>query len=186
MSQCSQLPQWVSYLQALAVPVLAVVVALFGLLVALWQARIANRKLQNDEFFRTYGKRFDVYAATREFLASVFLGGVTNDSIRAYGLIALDAQFLFDAAIFQYLRELHQRVAAWHFAQSEMEHAAAAEHAEFKRISDDNMQWIIQQGDAATGFASQFSQFLVSSQTKRSHWLFWRSRGDRSQRQLRR
>jgi hypothetical protein len=173
MLRCSQLPCWVSYLQALAVPILAVVVAFFGVLVASRQARIARDKFQSDEFFRKYDKRFEVYTATREFLASVFRGGVTEDSIHAYGLTALDAQFLFDEPVFRYLRELHQRIAFWHDARSRMEKAAAAEQAEFRRISDDQMQWIIQQGDEATGFATRFAPFLKPQEIRRPHWRFW-------------
>jgi hypothetical protein len=173
MLRCSQLPLWVSYLQALAVPILAVVVAFFGVLIASSQARIARDKFQSDEFFRQYDRRVRVFEATREFLASVFLGGITEDSIRVFGLTALDAQFLFDAAMYQYLRELHQRIAAWHFAKSQMEHAAAAEQAEFRRISDEQMQWIIQQGDEATGFATRFAPFLIPQQIRLSHWRFW-------------
>jgi hypothetical protein len=41
MSSCSQLPTWISYLQALAVP-LAVVVAAFSVWIAAWQMAIAH------------------------------------------------------------------------------------------------------------------------------------------------
>jgi hypothetical protein len=161
MSQCPQLPVWVCYLQALAVPLLAVAVALFGVLIAWWQACIAHRKYKNDEFFRKYEKRFEVYAATREFLASVFSeDGPTEDSIRVYGLRVLDAQFLFDDALFQYLKELHWRVTAWAFAKSRMGNAASDEHVEYQRIRDQHIEWIRQQGDGASGFDTRFRRFL--------------------------
>jgi hypothetical protein len=57
MSDCSQLPPWVSYLQALGVPIIAAVIAAVGTWIAARQMLIANDKLQLDAFDRQYVKR---------------------------------------------------------------------------------------------------------------------------------
>jgi hypothetical protein len=61
----SQLPQWVSYLQALPVPLVAAAIALFGAWVAACQMWIAREKLRIDAFDRQYNRRVAVYEATR-------------------------------------------------------------------------------------------------------------------------
>ena len=99
MPQCSQLPQWVSILQALAVPVFALV----GALIAWQQMAIARRKLQHDVFYRQYDRRVAVYEATRKFLGDVFHRNISDDDIRVYGLCTLDAQFLFDEEMYNIL-----------------------------------------------------------------------------------
>ena len=91
-----QLPPWVSYLQALAVPIIGAIIALFSVWIAARQMWIAQRKLDHDIFYMQYEKRFAVYEATRKVLANVFHGNLSDDDIRVYGLCTLDAQFLFD------------------------------------------------------------------------------------------
>jgi len=155
MSNASQLPAWVSYLQALAVPIIAV----FGIWIAARQMVIADERLKLDAFDRQYNRRVAVYEATRKFLAGVFHRTISDDEIRAYGLYTLDAQFLFDDALYKYLRELCQRVTTWNDAKSPAD------------IKAQNLEWITQQGDEETGFAVRFKPFLVYEQVKRSWWL---------------
>jgi hypothetical protein len=162
-----QLPSWVSYFQALAVPLLAVVVAAFGVWISRRQERIARDKFVNDEFYRLFEKRFAIYQATREFLAAVFLEDIYEKTIRAYGLTTLDAQFLFDESVHNYLREIAARVRTWHMAKSKSENATGEEFDEWRRIKEENMNWLIAQGDEATGFAVRFRPFLVPSSIKR-------------------
>ena len=81
-----------------------------------------------------------MYEATRELLAAVFRGGIGDDASRAYTLTMLESQFLFDEAMFVYLREVRQRVTTWHDAKSQMEQASGDEFAEFKKIRTENME----------------------------------------------
>ncbi len=104
------LPQWVSYLQALAVPIIAAV----GVWIAARQMLIADEKLQLDEFERQYVKRVAVFEATRKFLVSVFREkDFSEDQIQAYALHTAEAQFLFDDKLSQYLGELLGGVSRW-------------------------------------------------------------------------
>ena len=95
------------------------------------QAAIARDKLEHDVFYRLYDRRVAVYEATRKFLADVFHGNITEDDIQAYGLLTLDAQFLFDEELYLYLKEIRQRVAAWRQAKwlSELEPPSAEKGA---------------------------------------------------------
>jgi hypothetical protein len=144
MPQCSQLPSWVSYLQALAVPMIAAV----GAWIAAQQMWIARVKLRHDIFYRQYERRLAVYEATRKFLADVFLEQISEDEIRVYGLCTLDAQFLFDENLYGYLKEIRDRVAAWNDAKSHTENEQGGEEkAAFETIRNESLNWIIQQGD---------------------------------------
>jgi phosphopantetheinyl transferase (holo-ACP synthase) len=110
MSCSPQLPQWVSYMQALAVPIIGLIVALLGVWISARQMLTAKEKLQLDEFDRQYERRFAVYEATRKMLEAVFKMKLTEADIQVYGSHMLDAQFLFNDDLYKYLRELHQHI----------------------------------------------------------------------------
>jgi hypothetical protein len=171
MTNCSQLPLWVSSLQALAVPI----IALAGTWIAARQMLIADEKWRLDAFKWQYDRRVAVYETTRKFLASVFAErNFSEGDIRAYGLYTLDAQFLFDDELYKYLRGINQRVNTWYFAKSEMERLPSGdERDEFERIKTDSLNWIVQQGDEKTGFATKFAPFLALKQPKRPWLLRW-------------
>jgi len=168
-------PPWVSYLQALAVPIIAVVIAAVSAWIAARQMRIADDKLQHDAFFRQYEQRLAVYVATRKFLASGFQGNISEDEIQVYGLCTLGAKFLFDDdnQLYRYLREILEGVSAWNLAKSSIEHSSGEERDEWNRIRDAKLNWIMQQGDDHTGFDVKFRPFLMYKQAKRPWLLRW-------------
>ncbi len=176
MSNCSQIPIWVPYLQALAVPILALIIAAFGAWIAARQMLIAHDKLQRDAFEKLYDRRVVVYEATRKYLADVFIGNISENEIRAYGLKTLDAQFLFDDSLHNYLKEVRFRVTAWSHAKLSVEKETSSnEKDEYKKIMSDHLNWIIQQGDERTGFATGFIPFLKYNTAKRPWFLRWPS-----------
>lgn len=176
MSYCSQLPTWVPYLQALAVPILAVVVAAFGVWVAARQMLIAHDKLRHDAFEKLYDRRVAVYEATRKFLRDVFFGDISDDEIRSYGLKTLDAQFLFDDDLCKYLKDVCFHVTAWSNAKSSAGcEPHSDEHSESNRIMREHLDWIIQQGDEQTGFTGRFVPFLKYRPIHRPWFLRWPS-----------
>lgn len=157
MPNSSQLPLWVSYLQALAVPVIAVV----GAWIAARQAAIADEKLEFEKFYWLYDRRVVVYEATRQFLADVYNKSITDGKIQAYGLRILDAKILFDEGVYKYLAEIRQRVEAWNLAKSDCDFATSRP-AEIDTIASKNLEdWIKQQGDEENGFEERFRRFLV-------------------------
>jgi hypothetical protein len=176
MPNCSQLPTWVSYSQALTVPILAVIVAMFGAWIAARQMLTAHKKLQHDVFEKHYDRQVAVYEATRKFLADVFYGNISEDEIRAYGLKTLDARFLFDDNLHKYLKEVSSRVTVWNRAKSSVEHEPPGdERDEFMRQKEECLNWIRQQGDEQTGFTVRFMPFLKYKPIKHPWWLRWPS-----------
>jgi hypothetical protein len=109
-------------------------------------------------------------------LADVYHGNICEDEIRAYGLKMLDAQFLFDDGLHKYLKEVCFRVTAWSHANSSVEREPPGdERKKFKRIRDEQLKWINQQGDEQTGFAVNFTPFLKYEPVKRPWLLRWLS-----------
>lgn len=163
MSDCSQLPAWVPYFQALAVPVIGSIVAGVGACIAHQQMKIAREKLDHDKFEKLYDRRVAVYEATRAILASVYeKGGVTEDAIKAYGLKSLDAKFLFDENVYKYLREIRDRVAQYAYAiGSEKTQKSDDVKDEYRKIANLHLDWIWQQGDEHKGFDSRFKSYLI-------------------------
>jgi hypothetical protein len=164
----------------LGVPIIAVVIAAFGALIAARQMRIADDKFQFDIFDRQYDKRFAVYEATRKILQSVILHNIIPDNeVESYGFITLDAQFLFDENMFKYLRELLQRITILNKAESKLAKFAkeqlspSEERGAWEKIRTENLEWIRQQGDERLGFSVRFLPFLVFKQAKRPWWLRW-------------
>jgi hypothetical protein len=156
MSSCAQLPEWVCYFQALAIPILVVSVAIFGAFISMRQAKTAHNKLCYDVFDRQWERRFEVYIATRDFLSGAFDGSISEKDIHSYGLRALEAKFLFDDAMYKYLREIHTRGSALVSANANVDDKNTLSEYIAKET-----KWIIQQGDENAGFAERFYPFLM-------------------------
>ena len=96
----------VQYVQAVGTPLLAVVIAAFGAVLAWQQVKIARVRLQYD----LYDRRFAVYEAARKFLAQVMAyGHPSNDDIRSYVVGSADAGFLLNNDIASYLEKIRDR-----------------------------------------------------------------------------
>jgi flagellar basal body-associated protein FliL len=168
----SQLPRWVSYLQALGVPIIAAVIATFGAWIAACQMWIAREKLRLDAFDKQYNRRVAVYEATRTFLADVFHGNISDTNIREYSLKTLDAQFLFNSNLSKYLNEVRDRVAAWNHADSAAEREPPGEQKiKYLTIRNEHLNWITEQGDQR--FPLRFEPFLVYKPAKHPWYLRW-------------
>ena len=96
------LPLLVQYMQALAIPAVAVV----GAWIAWQQMRIAGAKLRHD----LYERRFAVFDAARTLLQDIERNGTpSQDALRSYAVGTADAVFLFDNDICKYLEEIRDR-----------------------------------------------------------------------------
>jgi hypothetical protein len=153
-------------------PIALLVFAAIGVWIAARQMVIANDKLQMDKFDRLYAKRVAVYEATRDILAKAFRE-VTEADIRSFGLMALDAQFLFDDEMFKYLRDVRFRVEAVKFADEKIAEALPQEQVEYSRIRTSHVDWLREQGDGPSDFSHRFRPFLVHEFPKRRWWLRW-------------
>jgi hypothetical protein len=164
-----QLPAWISYLNALAVPAIAAV----GALIAIQQMWIARDRLEHDVFYRDYDSRRKVFEATREFLARGFGGSISEDDIRAYRLHTLDARFLFDDDMAKYLSLVCYHVTAWKEAVSHLEKLPSGDQRDaYEAIRVENLAWIREQGDDGAGFEAKFAPFLKRRTAKRSRLRF--------------
>ncbi len=91
-------PHWTTFLSALLTPAVAV----FGIFIAYRQWRLAQEKLKLDLF----DKRFEVYEAARELLASIMTSGKAKDEEVMRFLVATRAaKWLFKRPVADYLNE---------------------------------------------------------------------------------
>jgi hypothetical protein len=89
-------PHWTAYLSALLTPVVAVIVAF----IAYRQWRLAQNKLKLDLF----DKRFIVYLAARDLLASIMTSGqAKNDEVFKYMAATREAKWLLSPTVAEYL-----------------------------------------------------------------------------------
>ena len=170
MQNGSQLPLWVSYLQALTVPCIAVV----GALIAAAQMMIARDKFKLDEFTRAYAQRVEIYKATRAILAKAFRDKISEDDIQVYGLHTLDAKFLFDDQLAKYLRDIRQHVAGVARAEAHIGEAPSGdEKNEYQRMRREHLDWLREQGDDHVGFDVRFRPYLFYTRAKPPWLLRW-------------
>lgn len=100
----SQLPYWISVLQALAVPAIGILAAVIGF----FQWRTAHQKLAVDLFDR----RWDTYTAIRKALNPVVREGSAKDEDYWNYVRASDrADFLFGDDVAQFLKGITEAMA---------------------------------------------------------------------------
>jgi hypothetical protein len=121
----SHLPLCVQYIQALGAPLLAIVVAIVGALLAWQQVRLARVRLQHD----LYDRRFAVFAAARRFFHDIEIHrNATEESCRAYLSGIADAMFLFDDENFaNYLDDLRKKANRLRFFNDELKRLEVGE-----------------------------------------------------------
>lgn len=152
------LPWWVQAVQALAVPVIAVV----GTWVAIQQMVIARAKLQHD----LYERRYAVFDAVRTYLAEVMSNGIASqETTRTFVLKTGDAEFLFDDELAAYLKEMREHAStarAIHFVIEPLQ-PGDRKAAAFSKESEHTM-WLVNQMD---GLVGRFRPFLRLEKRKR-------------------
>lgn len=90
-------PHWTTYLSALLTPTVAVL----GSVIAYRQWRLAQNKLKLDLFER----RFSVYEAARNLLASIMTSGKAKDMrIFKFMVATREAKWVSDAQVAEYPR----------------------------------------------------------------------------------
>lgn len=150
-------------------------VAMVGMWLAGRQMVIAQQRLQHDIFYRLFDMRFEIYKATREFLAQGFRDeGISEKEIQLYRLRTLEAKFLFDDELAKYLSEICQRITTWQHAVSKLKQLPAGQKdAGLEEMRIANYNWIVAQGDERTGFDTRFKPFLVPKTVQLPRWLCW-------------
>ncbi len=108
-------PHWTNYLSALLTPTIAIL----GSIIAYRQWRTAQNKLKLDLFDR----RFRVYEAARDLLASIMTSGMAQDKeVFKFMSATRETKWLFDPEIAEYLdNELYSKAIDLQTLQAELE-----------------------------------------------------------------
>jgi hypothetical protein len=160
------MPAWVVILQALAVPAIAV----FGIWFTRQQVDIARTKLRYDLF----DKRYAVLVTARELLGHIFAhGNVTMEQLGKYTLGIIDARYLLDDSLSDYLLVIPTRA-----IELQTRRAATAwepvglDKLEMAKKAGNDIQWLIGQTDV---LAEKFKPFLTLEPKTKSAWWQWQS-----------
>jgi hypothetical protein len=175
MFSSSQLPQWVSYFQALGIPVAALIVTLLGVWIAARQMLIADEKVWLDSFNSQWERRFAVYESTRSILEKCTREKISEADAHIYGLRALEGLFLFgdDDDVYKYLQDVHYHVSKLAHAESKSGIESEEERAKYRDMALGHMDWIKGQGfDDQTGIG-RFEPFLKYAAPTRPWLLQW-------------
>ena len=143
------LPVWISWVQALGLPVFGLVIAAASVYIAWQQKRIADIRLRHE----LYDRRFKVYEAAKALLVAHLTNGkLSEDDYIAYRRGTADAVFLLDAGVVEYLEELRRR--AERLLQLSIQQAEIrddiSQETKYRRLVDESAQietWFAQQFD---------------------------------------
>lgn len=141
-----QTPHWTVYLQALLTPV----IAFFAVYVAASQWSTARNKLRLDLF----EKRYAVYEAAQEFIASIVTSGKVNDeSMFTYMAATRAAKWIVSHEVEEYLeRELYTPALKLQTLQSMLEGVPAG---------DERTKNVARQLELKTHFNAQYKQLDI-------------------------
>ncbi len=146
-------PHWTTYLSALLTPIVAVL----GSLIAYRQWRLSQNKLKLDLFDR----RFSVYEAARNLLASIMTSGKAKDEeIFKFMVATREAKWVLNAQVDEYLnKQLYHKALDLQTLSSELGGVPVGE----ERTSNVNRQseikkWFLAQYDVLDEHFSPFLQ----------------------------
>lgn len=145
----SNLPVWVSWVQALGLPIFGLVIAGASVYIAWQQKRIADVRLRHE----LYDRRLKVYEAAKALLVAHLINGkLSEDDYIAYRRGTADVVFLLDAGVIEYLGELQKQ--AERLIRLPAELAAIrddmAKEAKYDKLVDEFAEietWLTQQFD---------------------------------------
>ncbi len=129
------------------------------------QAKVARDKFEHDIFEKLYDRRVVVFEATRDIFARIYdpdKKEITAAEVEAYGFKTLDAKFLFDEKLYRYLRDVHFHIGAYSYQMyCENIECSEEEREDHRRIAHNHLEWIHNQGNEYTGFATKFEKYLI-------------------------
>ena len=103
MSNASQLPDWVSYLQALSTPAIAIA----GLAIAYQQWKINRSQLS----YKIFDWRYKVFVLAVEFISDYYAKKDFLDSnVEKYNLIILEAKFIYNEDVYKFLANISMAI----------------------------------------------------------------------------
>jgi len=145
-------PHWTAYLTALLTPTVAVLGALIGYR----QWRLAQNKLKLDLFDR----RFKVYEAARDLLASIMTSGKEkDDEVFKFMVATREAKWLFDTEVANYLdKQIYHKAIDLQTLAGELDGVGVGEiRTKNVRAQSDLKKWFKAQYDVLD---QKFSRYL--------------------------
>lgn len=146
-------PHWTTYLSALLTPTVAVL----GSLIAYRQWRLAQNKLKLDLFDR----RFSVYEAARNLLASIMTSGKAKDEeIFKFMVATREAKWVLNAQVAEYLdKQLYHKAIDLQILSSELEGVPVGEERTTNvRKQSEIKKWFLAQYDVLDEHFAPFLQ----------------------------
>jgi len=139
---------------------LTLVIAFAVAVIAFFQFKLAHDKLRLDLFDR----RYKVYDAIRCFL-SVILQRATFDDADLFKFYAgtSDAEFLFDAEVVEYLKQIRTRANDMRLQAKLYQRAGDAERTRMIDAESQKLMWLT---DQLTGMSKVFAPYLSYSKIK--------------------
>jgi hypothetical protein len=158
----SQLPLWIQYCQALAVPVIAIA----GVMIALGQLWLAGVRLRHD----LYDRRLKVLETAQRLLAVVFTNAnIPPDEFYKYVQGISQASFLLNDGVVSYLEELRKRALQMMRVEISLRNLELPQE-ERARLADtaaEYLDWFTSQPDV---LANKFRPFMQLTKP----WVFSR------------
>lgn len=145
-------PHWTTYLSALLTPTVAVL----GSLIAYRQWRLAQNKLKLDLFER----RFSVYEAARNLLASIITSGKAKDEeIFKFMIATREAKWVLNAHVAEYLeKQLYHKAIDLQTLSSVLEGVPVGEERTTNVLKQSEIKkWFLSQYDVLD---AHFAPFL--------------------------
>src|SRR5690349_2365211 len=148
----NELPTWVQYLQAMFIPVLALIVAL----IAYQQWRTAHNKLR----LALFDRRFAVYVETLDFIGTVMQDGYpASEHYRPFARARDRAQYLFGPEVEVLLERIHKTAVILRATHSQIEQGKGEKKDEAIEAAIDEA---IKTNHAALARFSEFDAELMS------------------------
>jgi hypothetical protein len=148
----SQLPEWIQWVQAIAV----VVIACVGAWIAYRQSEIASAKLNLDLFDKRYG----VYTAIRDAVVHILkYADFSDKELREYNWGVIDAAFLFKDEIEAYTDALRKKIAQYMYVNGQVKHLAH-EHPERPQFIDQEHALFAEFEEDLKGLKDRFKPYL--------------------------
>ncbi len=148
----TELPIWISILQALATPVIAIA----GCAIAYSQLRLGRDRFQYD----LYDRRMKVFEGLKVLLVTCMReASISFSEIQQFVRTTSEAEFLFDADVVDYLEDVRKKAHRLNFTARQLaEHNVVENRGNLAQENADIMIWI---NDQLAVSVSKFKPYMA-------------------------
>jgi hypothetical protein len=135
---------------------------------------IADEKLRNEAFDRRYERRLAFFQETAMIVRKILNAEVSNEELRNYTLKCMEARFLFDQPIDEFIDEIIHQINWWSNARAVVKIAQSREDQDkAKKSISDHERWFTNLAHPKTGLEGRFRPYLIQAPIKRPWLLRW-------------